>query len=80
MKDFIWLQFWRPKVSSLKLLHLSCKISHLLVQDRFQIPYFSSPYGTIERTTTRTQSAALANKTLQKFQTRWTTLLPLWDS
>ena len=55
----------RPKVSSLKLLHFNCKISHLQVQDRFQIPYFSSLYGIIERKTTRIQikAAAVANKT-----------------
>ena len=62
----IWLQFWRPKVSSLKLLHFNFKISHLQVQDRFQIPYFSSLYRIIERKTTRIQSGCRSKQGFTK--------------
>ena len=77
IQDFIWLQFWRPKVSSLKLLHFNCKISHLQVQDRFQIPYFSSLYGIIERKTTRIQSGCHSKQDFTKIPNKMNNSLTL---
>ena len=53
-------------MSSLKLLRLNCKISHLQVQDRFQIPYFSRLYGIIERKTTHIQSGCRCKQDFTK--------------
>ena len=53
-------------MSSLKLLHFNCYISHLQVQDKFQIPYFSSLYGIIERKTTRIQSGCRSKQDFTK--------------
>ena len=76
-QDFVWLQFWRPKVSSLKLLHFNCKISNLQVQDRFQIPYFSSLYGIIERKTTRLQSGCRSKQDFTKIANKMDNSLTL---
>ena len=71
------LVMWRPKVSSLKLLHLNCKISHLQAQDRFPIPYFSSLYGIIERKTTRIQSGCRSKQDFTKIPNKMDNSLTL---
>ena len=66
-----------PKVSSLKLFYFNCKISHLQVQDRFQIPYFSSFYGIIERKTARIQSSCRSKQDFTKIPNKMDNSLTL---
>ena len=60
------------------LLNYYILILHL--QDRFQISTFPAFVALLKEKLLVYKAAAVANKTLQKFQTRWTTLLPLLDS
>ena len=65
------------KVSSLKLSHLNCKISHLQAQDRFQIPYFSSLYGILKEKTTRIQSGCRSKQDSTKIPNKMDNSLTL---
>ena len=62
-------------MSSLKLLHLNCKISHLQVYKiDSKSPTFPAFMVLLKEKLLVYKAAAVANKTLQKFQTRWTTV------
>ena len=71
-------QCWRPKVSSLKLLIAKFHIFRQKLDSK--APTFLAFMALLKEKLLVYKAAALANKTLQKFQTRWTTLLPLLDS